>query len=405
MVSHFCHTSISTVPHALLPKRKVENDKPDIQSTDDLRRLLSSTVKSYDSAEVALLHIMQEHDFSLSLLHQMHQILSEDHMDVSFANVKYMDMAPFMGLNPNRNMHDISTFDLYRSRIPTSLFESIVDDMDILLPQYGPIVEHQTEEATSQFLAPIFNRLIAVFGCAFRNLPESMLQGHITNRGRVEYFFKSFGAIAFLVIEVTLNIGSGQERLDAIAQVIAECNACHWNNTRRGLHVPVYGILCDGTLFQFFLFDGNIQPYSFSHGILHEDTPAVQRGFQLNDPETPRPFIRALCWICELIFDLMLASYISSLNAYHNHSVSMAKKEGKPRKSTGEWERALALAGDAVENFRNTEIKCQNQLYNNANVLVQDAMALLKSSIDLAPNIDKTTIIKSGWDKEEVEVI
>jgi hypothetical protein len=51
-----------------------------------------------------------------------------------------------------------------------------------------------------------------------------MLQGRITNRGRVEYFFKSFGAIAFLVIEVKLKIGSGQERLDAIAQVIAECD-------------------------------------------------------------------------------------------------------------------------------------------------------------------------------------
>ncbi|KAF8218698.1 hypothetical protein L208DRAFT_1449157 [Tricholoma matsutake] len=200
MVSCFRHTSISTVPCALLrpmaPKQKLENNKPDIQSADDLRRLLSSTVKSYDSTEVALLHIMQEHDFSLSLLHQ---ILSEDHIDVSFANIKYVDMAPFVGLNPDQNMHDISTFDLYRSRIPMSLFESIVDDMDILLPQYGPIIEHQTEEATSWFLAPIFNRLITVFVCAFRNLPESMLQGRITNRGRVKYFFKSFGLLHFLL--------------------------------------------------------------------------------------------------------------------------------------------------------------------------------------------------------------
>ncbi|KAF8229985.1 hypothetical protein L208DRAFT_1284071, partial [Tricholoma matsutake] len=97
---------------------------------------------------------------------------------------------------------------------------------------------------------------------------------------------------------------------------------------------------------------------------------------------TPHPFICTLRPICELIFNLMLASYISSLNAYHNHSVSMAKKEGKPQKSTGEWERALALAGDVVENFRNAEIKCQNQLYNDANVLVQDGMALLKSRYD-----------------------
>jgi hypothetical protein len=52
-------------------------------------------------------------------------------------------------------MNDIATFDLYRSRIPTSLFRSIVQDMDILLSQYGPPVEHETEEATSWFLAPV----------------------------------------------------------------------------------------------------------------------------------------------------------------------------------------------------------------------------------------------------------
>ncbi|KAF8808065.1 hypothetical protein BYT27DRAFT_7097515 [Phlegmacium glaucopus] len=383
-------------------KQKLENDKPDIQSADDLRRLLSSSIKRYDSAEVGLLHIMQGHDFRPSLLCQ---ILSEDHIDVSFSNVTYTDMAPFVGLDPDRNMYDIPTVDLYRSRIPTSLFESIVDDMDILLLQYGPPIDHETEEATSRFLAPIFNHLVTTFGFAFRNLPESSLHGRITNRGRIEYYFKSFGAIVFLVIEIKLKIGSGQERLDAVAQVIAECNACHWNNVHRGLHIPVYGILCDGSHFQFFLFDGNNKPYSFSRGILHTDPPAVRRGFQLNDPENPKSFICALRPICEVIFDVMLTSYISSLNAYHNHSISMAKKEEKPPKSMGGWEKPLTLAGDALEIFRTAETMRQNQLYNNANVLVQDAMALLKSSINLAPKIIKPTSIKSGWDKEEVEAI
>jgi hypothetical protein len=52
-------------------------------------------------------------------------------------------------------MNDVATFDLHRSRIPTSLFRSIVEDMDVLLPQYGPIMEHESEEATSRFLAPV----------------------------------------------------------------------------------------------------------------------------------------------------------------------------------------------------------------------------------------------------------
>jgi len=54
-----------------------------------------------------------------------------------------------------------------------------------------------------------------------------------------------------------------------------------------------------------------------------------------------------------------------------------------------------------IGNFSNRRNKSQNQLYNDANVLVHDTMALqvLKSCIDLVPNIDRKTIVKSGWDK------
>ena len=81
-------------------------------------------------------------------------------LGVSFSNTQYQDIAPFVririvGLDPNRNMNDIATFVLHRSRIPKSLFRSIVQDMDVLLLQYGPLVEDTTEEATSRFLAPV----------------------------------------------------------------------------------------------------------------------------------------------------------------------------------------------------------------------------------------------------------
>jgi hypothetical protein len=66
--------------------------------------------------------------------------------------------------------------------------------------------------------------LVAQFGFAFRNLPESILDGRVTTRGKIEYYFKAFGSIAALFIEVKLEIGSGKERMDAIAQVIAECD-------------------------------------------------------------------------------------------------------------------------------------------------------------------------------------
>ena len=70
-------------------------------------------------------------------------------------NVKYKDAAPFVGLDPLRRLKDIQTFELRRSRIPNILFRSIIEDMDLMLMQYGPLDEHFTAEATSRFLSPV----------------------------------------------------------------------------------------------------------------------------------------------------------------------------------------------------------------------------------------------------------
>jgi hypothetical protein len=127
-------------------KRKRE-DNSEVNSPYGLRKLLSSAITSDASAEVALLHIMmEEHNFRPSLL--------------AFLTYNTRKLLLFVGLDPIRNMNDIATFELYRSRIPTSLFRSIVQDMDVLLHQYGPPIEHETEEATSRFLAPVRRTLL-----------------------------------------------------------------------------------------------------------------------------------------------------------------------------------------------------------------------------------------------------
>jgi len=56
-----------------------------------------------------------------------------------------------------------------------------------------------------------------------RNNPETIIGGRIGTQGRIEYFFKTFGAVAILFIEMKLKVGNDAERLKAIAQVIAEC--------------------------------------------------------------------------------------------------------------------------------------------------------------------------------------
>ena len=159
----------------------------------------------------------------------------------SFSNVKYLDIAPFVGLDPVRNLGDAPSFDLRRCRIPTALFRDIVTDMDVLLIQYGTLQNHTTEEARSRFLGilpitariteflnihQIFNRLVAQFGSSIQNTPESLMNGRITTRGKM-YHFKTFGALTVVFVEAKLKIGSVEERLNVIAQVIAEFDGQH----------------------------------------------------------------------------------------------------------------------------------------------------------------------------------
>lgn len=143
--------------------------------------------------------------------------------------------------------------------------------------------------------------------------------------------------------------------------------------------MPVYGILCDGDVFEFFWFDGSTKPASFYHGC---DSTVPRTRLLLPDftqTGTHRPFIDALRPICEIVFDLMLRGYISSLEAYHNRSVKNSAKEGKTSQSLDKWGRAISSAHQALEMFRDAETKRQIQLIGEANAIVQKAMKSLKN--------------------------
>ena len=49
----------------------------------------------------------------------------------------------------------MQAFDIYRARIPTALFKAIVEDLDIVMNQYGEPRDHKNELARSRFLAPV----------------------------------------------------------------------------------------------------------------------------------------------------------------------------------------------------------------------------------------------------------
>ena len=49
----------------------------------------------------------------------------------------------------------------------------------------------------------------------------------MTTKGRIEYQFLVFGGLSILVTEVKFVLGTAEERLNAIAQVIAECDGIY----------------------------------------------------------------------------------------------------------------------------------------------------------------------------------
>jgi len=49
----------------------------------------------------------------------------------------------------------------------------------------------------------------------------------MTTKRRIEYHFLVFGGLSILIIEVKYILGNAEERLNAIAQVIAECDGMH----------------------------------------------------------------------------------------------------------------------------------------------------------------------------------
>lgn len=148
-----------------------------------------------------------------------------------------------------------------------------------------------------------------------------------------------------------------------------------WNNAQSGVRVPVYGILCDGEVFEFFRFDGSIKPPSFTHGCYGPTSRHHLVLPDLTDPTDPVSgnFIVALRPICEIIFDLMLTGYVSSLEAYHNRSLRNGEKEGKSR-----WEQAIRYAQQAQGCFRDADTRRQIHLLDDANAMVQEAMGILK---------------------------
>lgn len=136
----------------------------------------------------------------------------------------------------------------------------------------------------------------------------------------------------------------------------AHSAACDYINARNNLRCPVYGILCDGTTFQFFRYDQNRTPY-IARGVFPFSKAGSTHGQSLKladlQSDSHLDFWRTARIIAEAIFYILLLSYERALQAYYNRSMETAQADGKTRASTPEWFKSLGFAsralGQAVE--------------------------------------------------------
>lgn len=247
----------------------------------------------------------------------------------------------------------------------------------------------------------IFNHLVKQFGFVLRNKPETMVNDCIGTH--IEYFFKIYGAVTLLYIEMRLKVGNDNERLKIIAQAIAECDRCYLENSTGGYFLPIHCIITDGLHYEFFKFDKHLKP-SFVRGCFSGDPEHLRRGLKIDDysrMETTLPFILQLRCACEAVFDVMLSAYIEGLKANYVRSEERGKK-GLTRPTLDGGDKALQSAGRAFAAFREAEVQRKDGDLDSADATADQALLALQESTEAAPISYRSKFIMKDWDDVEV---
>jgi|SRR5579862_5903750 len=79
----------------------------------------------------------------------------DNNLEVSFSRVRYVDIAPKVGLEASGEGRDIPSFPVFRARITNDLFHKILEDIREFTFQYRSWEDHETEEARSRYLSAV----------------------------------------------------------------------------------------------------------------------------------------------------------------------------------------------------------------------------------------------------------
>ncbi|KAH0541742.1 hypothetical protein FGG08_003834 [Glutinoglossum americanum] len=340
------------------------------------------------SDEEALLKFIATYDVPLSTLSQ----ISAARLPASFSNIKYNEIAAYVWLDPSAGGTDIRPLETFRSRIPKDLFWSICTDVDNAILQYGRMDSHDNEEARSRFIASLFSKIVCLFGSTVVNKPEGLLDSEYTKRGRIEHHFYALNSVSIIFFEVKKVVVVGKGKLDVIAQVLAECAACDYANSKVQHWVPILAILCDGEKFDFLVYD------SGSKSVYSSDTVTglVDRAGR------PNLLVLSLKETTEYIFDFFLMGFTNGLRSFGNKSnLAAARSKSKKRASTDKWMDALTKAEHAHLLLRQAAVLAGEEKLGEAEEIAARGIYELMESVSLVPRKTEGRILESCWDGKE----
>ncbi|KAF3924603.1 hypothetical protein AA313_de0201353 [Arthrobotrys entomopaga] len=306
---------------------------------------LYERIMSRKSAESAIIHLAKKHGLDLDGVRA--KALERDLEQIA-TSLSYTMMAQRVHLDPHAMVGDAPTFQVHRARIRNSDFKTIVQDFETLGNQYGPPADHLTEAGRSRYVGAAFNTIVSWFRLMIYNRPEQFIESETPQKHGLRNYFKCFGGCTILVVDIRLNLGIGKDRLTAIAQLIAELETCNLNNEKQGFTVPIIGILCDGSSFEYFSYDGYSK--SFSRGLLvSKSVPGSTAIARVTLPPitqaTGVEYIRALRPLCESFYFLLLKGFLAGLEAYIRRARDYGAGDGTRNYGLeSEWELALAKA-------------------------------------------------------------
>jgi len=301
-------------------------------------------------------------------------------------------MATYVWLDPSANGDDILPLDTFRSRIPKNVFRNICIDIDKAILQYGKMDSHDNEETRSRFIASLFSEIVCLFGNAVVNHPEGLLDSEFTRRGRIEHHFYAVNSISIVFIEVKKTLVVGRRKLDIIGQVLAECAACDYANSKVQHWVPILAILCDGERFEFLVYDSGTKSV-YSSGVV---TGLVDRVGK------PQLLLLSIKETTEYIFDYFLMAYINGLRSFgHKSNLAAARSKSKKCASTEKWMDALARAERAHLLVREAAVLANKGDIQKAEEYAAKGVSELMESVLLVPRKTQEKILESCWDGDE----